>query len=309
MTALNHLKGVCTAYSDGVNHIETLIRQQLNDAVGKEVRVNDLTDYMNNFHTNRYFQPKYKLSPFSYAIRKTPAHSPEGSLSMLRVSDGGVSDTIPTITHHHHTPIDMKLQLNPSTVIQFNSELYIHGWLDHRFDDSKHSTVEIVAEARQFSSYILMFGRIPDTKTFEPMHAVVVKDKDLLRIPLDIELVPSLQAFKAAIQSLSPEQQRFATAFRSMQLEHSSLLGLLVIPIKPQLERVLQLPTDALTKELQLNQDLMELFIEYQIPSDLLSYPEATGGAGLGLGSSEVDISASTKISTVKGYVASMNVS
>jgi hypothetical protein len=52
----------------------------------------------------------------------------------------------------------------------------------------------------------------------------------------------------------------------------SSLFGILVIQIKPQLEVLLNLPEASLTKEIQLTQDLLELFIKYQIPSDLLSY-------------------------------------
>lgn len=55
-----------------------------------------------------------------------------------------------------------------------------------------------------------------------------------------------------------------------MQLE-STLFAVVVIQIKPQLERVLNLSQDSLTKEIKLTQDLMTLFVEYQIPVDLLS--------------------------------------
>merc|ERR1712151_1458998 len=83
--------------------------------------------------------------------------------------------------------------------------------------------------------------------------------------------LPTPKEFKDAIESLSPEQQAFAKAFRAMQLE-STLFGVLVIQIKPQLEKVLNLPDDSLTKEIKLTQDLMQLFTKYQIPTDLLSY-------------------------------------
>ena len=45
-----------------------------------------------------------------------------------------------------------------------------------------------------------------------------------------------------------------------------------MIQIKPQLEALLGLPADALDKEMKLTQDLMELFVEYQVPSDMMSY-------------------------------------
>jgi hypothetical protein len=66
------------------------------------------------------------------------------------------------------------------------------------------------------------------------------------------------------------------------------------VQIKPQLEKLLQLPNDSLTKEIRLTQDLLRLFIEYQIPSDLISY------AGTPDASKEV------KVDTVRKYVAAM---
>jgi len=73
------------------------------------------------------------------------------------------------------------------------------------------------------------------------------------------------------VKQLSPEQQRFCKAFRSMQLA-SSVFAVLTIEIKPQMEKVLNLPSGALTKEIALTQGLSDLFIEYQISPDLLSF-------------------------------------
>ena len=99
-------------------------------------------------------------------------------------------------------------------------------------------------------------------------------------IPLLLEEIPTAREFKDAIKSLSPEQQRFAQAYRSMQLS-SSVFGVCVVQIKPQLETLLGLPADALDKEMKLTQDLMELFVEYQVPSDLLSYNGHSESAAL----------------------------
>lgn len=116
-----------------------------------------------------------------------------------------------------------------------------------------------------------MLGRVTGPHSFSPEHGFIVQNKDDLSIPLDAETIPSAKEFKEAIASISPEQQRFAKAFRSMQLE-SSMFAICVIQIKPQLEKLLKLPNDALTKEIRLTQDLLELFVKYNIPSDLLSY-------------------------------------
>ena len=74
-----------------------------------------------------------------------------------------------------------------------------------------------------------------------------------------------------------------------------SLFAVAVVQIKPQLEKLLNLPHDSLTKEVKMCQDLMSLFIEYQIPSDLLSYagPEKA--------------SPDSKVAAVKGYIAAIH--
>jgi hypothetical protein len=118
------------------------------------------------------------------------------------------------------------------------------------------------------------------------------QNKDEVSIPLDSETVPSAKEFREAIASISPEQQRFAKAFRAMQLE-SSLFAVCVVQIKPQLEKLLNLPNDALTKEIRLTQDLLELFIKYNIPSDLLSFDRLLNDD-------------QTPLAAVKTHVASM---
>ena len=111
----------------------------------------------------------------------------------------------------------------------------------------------------------------PDS--FDPTYSMIVRNKDEFTLPLDFETIPTPKEFKDAIASLSPEQQEFCKAFRGMQLE-STLFGVVVIQIKPQLEKLLQLTPNSLAKEIQLTEHLMELFIKYQIPSDLLAFEQ-----------------------------------
>lgn len=59
--------------------------------------------------------------------------------------------------------------------------------------------------------------------------------------------------------------------YREMQLE-STLFGICVVQIRPLLERLMKVPSGALIKEIQLNENLLELLTTYQVPSDLLSY-------------------------------------
>merc|ERR1711871_1628224 len=154
--------------------------------------------------------------------------------------------------------------------------------------------VNLVARARQFSSFLLLVGKISGPSSFTPEHAIILQNKDELLLPLLLEQLPTPQEFKDAIESLSPEQKRFATAVRRMQLE-SSVFGVCVVQLKPQLEALLRLDDDTLTKEIKLTQDLLSLFIEYQIPSDLLTFDDCEGEA-----------TPSDKVDAVKGHVAAV---
>ena len=167
----------------------------------------------------------------------------------------------------------MEFALNATSTVKFGGERHLHGWMAHRFSGEAMPSLRLVAQARQFSSYIVLIGRIASAKVFQPKYGFITQNKDEFSIPLELEQIPTAKEFKDAISSLSPEQQRFAKAFRSMQLE-STLFAVCVIQIKPQLEKVLNLQPDSLTKEIKLTQELMQLFIKYQIPADLLSFDE-----------------------------------
>jgi hypothetical protein len=294
LTTVCHMQQVCQHYKDGVDYVEDLLRSQLISAIGKVVRPIDFANYM-RFHNRKIFLPQYQPKVFCYAVRRSLDHAPEGVLSIEdHPSDGSIAEPISTLVHSSVSTTLMSFTVNAASTISFGGERHLHTYLFHRFEnDSLLSELKLRAEARQFSSYIVLVGRLTSATTFDPKYGMIVQNKDEVVIPLELETIPSAKEFKDAISSLSPEQQRFATAFRSMQLE-STLFGVCVIQIKPQLERVLNLPADSLTKEIRLAQDLMELFITYQIPSDLVSYD------------GEEACSVGEKVNRVKGHVSAI---
>lgn len=164
----------------------------------------------------------------------------------------------------------MRFSLNAAVDVRMYGQQNLHGVMLYNFAGTRLN-VELTARARQFSSFILMIGSVSSSTRFEPKHSIVVRNKDDVIIPLLAKVIPSAQEFRDAIESLSPTQKRFAKAFREMQLQ-STILGVVLMPIRPLLERVLNMPAGSLTKEIKLSQNLMDLFIEYQIPSDLLNY-------------------------------------
>ncbi len=289
LVTLIHAREVCKDFASGVDYVEDMLRKQIIAAIGKVVTPADFADYM-SFHYRKLYKPEFRPQPFSYAVRR-PEHDPEGTLSLeVRRPE---ATPISTLVQRREASRAMKFPLDAATQVSFFGDRYLHAWVGHQFSSSSES-LTLVARARQFSSFILLVGRIASADAFEPRHAIIVQNKDVLEIPLLLEQIPTPKEFRDAIESLSPEQQRFAKAFRGMQLE-STLFGICVVQIKPQLEKLLKLPPDSLTKEIKLTQDLLELFMEYQIPSDLLSYDGTSAEA-----------TTEDKLARVREYVSRM---
>jgi len=265
------LKDLSTRYDESMSYIESMMENQLIAAIGKRLTPLDLDKFV-KFYNAKLLRPTPR--PFSHAIRR-PEHYPVGLLSIE--SDDGERECI----HSHSREVvpvsNLKIPLSAATVLELTGQQHLHGYMNHRFGTS-NKRHQLIARARQFSAFILVIGNMTDGSTLDPKDAIIVQNKDELVIPLLLDELPTAKEFKDAVKSLSPEQQRFARAYRKMQLA-SSVFALCVVQIKPQLEALLGLPEDSLDKEMKLTQDLMELFIEYQVPSDLLSYNGFSGNA------------------------------
>ena len=189
-----------------------------------------------------------------FAVQRSASHSPEGTLSIEQVAAAArpssaaavaaMGQPIATLfaTATGATAPPMTFALSAATRVEFGGARHLHAFLDHRFggdDDTASSappSLVLAVRARQFSSMIVLVGQIASASEFVPTHAALVSNKDELKVPLALATLPSAKAFRDAIVSLSPTQQRFAAAFRSMQLA-STLFGVLVLQVKPQLER------------------------------------------------------------------------
>lgn len=298
---------------DGMSYIEDMLTKQMVAAIGKSIGRDDFDEYM-RYHTRKIFKPEYAPQPFCYAIRR-PDHYPDGVLSIESEGDGGGSkDPAYTMVADVQDATPMSFAINAATRVSFSGERKLHALMAQQFGSLAPAPLSLVARARQFSSFMLLVGKIDGPNSFEPTSAIILQNKDELVIPLLLEQLPTPKAFRDAIESLSPEQQRFAKAFREMQLA-SSVFGVCVIQLKPQLEKLLKLPEDSLTKEIRLTQDLLSLFIDYQIPSDLLTYEgsgpdewedvDGGGGGGASSGASSARVGA-VALEAVKSHVAAV---
>ena len=264
-----HIMELVGVFIESIKYIEAMLEKQLVAAIGKEINSSDLDKYM-RYHNEKMFNPSPEQ--FCYTIRR-PEHYPDGILSIEEEVDDDNTSTVESISTHVRevTSVDpIKVPLNAATTFALTGKTFLHGWLNHRFGRTPSGSIRLNARARQFSSFVLLVGVMTSQNHMLPKDAIILRNKDEIHIPLLLNEIPTATEFKDAIGSLSPEQQRFAKSFRSMQLD-SSVLGVCIVQIKPQLEKLLGLPEDSLTKEMKLTEDLTELFVEYQVPSDLVS--------------------------------------
>ena len=267
-----HSEELTYYHQQAMGYIEKMLEKQLVNAIGKHFSTSDLDKFM-RFHNTKYLNIPPKS--FCHAIGR-PNHYPFGILSIESKTEDNKKEPIQTLLREINSPVTLKVPLTAATTLDLTGKMYLHGWMNHCCGKSSNKAYELVAQARQFSSFLLVIGTMMGPDQLNPQEAIILQNKDEVIIPLLLNELPSVKEFKDSIQSLSPEQQLFAKAYRSMQLE-TSVFGVCVIQIKPQLEALLGLPADSLAKEIKLTEDLMELFVKYQIPSDLLSYDGNTG--------------------------------
>jgi len=299
---LQHASSLAQAWADGIESIEGMLRRQLVAAIGREVTPLDFANYM-RFHHHKIYRPAYEPRMFSHAVRR-PEHVPEGTLSIEATTPGQAAgqnaEPIVTICRQMGHSWPMRFALNAATNVTFRGERYLHAYMSQQFSGQGMPSLTLQARARQFSSFVVLLGSLSGADLFQPKHAILVQNKDELSIPLNLETMPSAAEFRDAIESLSPEQQRFCKAYRSMQLE-GSLFGILVLQVKPALEKLLNLPRDALTKEIELTQDVLDLFQTYSIPSDMLTYEADKAGAN-----DAAPATTAEKLAFVRAQVAKM---
>ena len=264
-----HCVEVAGAYVDAMDYIESMLRNQVIAAIGKVVTPADFAGYM-QYHNRKLFALEYQPQPFCFAVRRSEGHGPEGFVSIEeRVGSSGVAQPVQTISRKIEAGGSMmEFSLTAATRVRFGGDRHLHALLRHNFSDSGVEALSLRAQTRQFSSYILCVGRIASNQLFEPTYATMIQNKDDLEVPLELEPIPAAKAFKDAIASLSSEQQDFAKAFRGMQLE-STLFGILIIQVKPLMERVLNLPADSLTKHIRLSQAEFETVISTHLNANL----------------------------------------
>ena len=82
--------------------------------------------------------------------------------------------------HSHSREIiptsSLKIPLSAATVLELTGQQHLHGYTNHRFGSSnKHH--QLIARARQFSSFILVIGNMANGSALDPQDAIIVQNK------------------------------------------------------------------------------------------------------------------------------------
>ena len=206
-----HISDIHRAVVSGVQLIETMLFNQLVAAIGKVITPVDFSGYM-RFHNRKLFRVEYEPKPFCYAVRR-PDHYPEGTVSIEgQLDDGSIPQPILTSVRAVEPVHAMRFAIDAATNVTFHGERYLHSWIDHSFNGSSGLSLSLNARARQFSSFIVLVGKVASATVFEPTGAMILQNKDDLKIPLILETIPTPKEFRDATESLSPEERRVAKA-------------------------------------------------------------------------------------------------
>lgn len=304
-----HWLTIIEYYKNGLHWIDDSSKQQLVQAIGAQIQSSDFQDFCRFHFAKRVFASLYAPRPFVLPVRRDEKHHPDGFVSIETLFESDTTDaklSLPSAVSSKNIDTMVRrvagddktetsslfVPINAITSVEFTGDRFIHGWMQHSFG----SLVEhrLVARARQFCNYILILGTMAGNNHLDPKAAIIVQNNEELVIPILTSVFPTAQEFQNAIHSLSPQQQAFCRAVRDVQLE-SSVFAFCIVQVKPQLERLLHLPTGALTREVQLTQDLITLFVEHHISSDLVSSGEVDADGAL--------LTATAKLSAVKAQV------
>ena len=96
-------------------------------------------------------------------------------LLTMESKDGETTECI----HTHSREVSestLNIPLNAATAVELTGQQVLHGYMDHRFGTSNKSH-QLVARARQWSSYILVVGNMIDRNTLDPKHAIIIQNK------------------------------------------------------------------------------------------------------------------------------------
>ena len=313
----DYLQRVASAFLRDIRKIEEALVATILAAVSETLDEDSFARYMQH-HNALVYADEYCPKEFCHIVRRgrraegagakrralQPA-APEGVFSIERLSGrvvgrgAGAGESIRVCSSVDGPARRFRVPVGSATEVAFRGECHVHSYVQTVFDEATPPQHVLTARARQFSAFVLMLGTLggDDGDVFSPTDALVLSSRDELVIPLLFDSIPTAKEFRDLVEQLSPEQQAFVKAYRGMQLKET-LFAMCVVQVRPQLESVLNLPAGALTKEIRLTEELLDLFMSHEVAADLLSFEAEDPFAD------DDDVACKVKVDAVKGHVA-----
>ena len=83
------------------------------------------------YHNRKLFGPAFRPKPFCYDVRRTPNHSPEGTLSILsHASSASVREPVLTLVSQAQPAAvaPISFPINAATSVTFGGARYLHAF-------------------------------------------------------------------------------------------------------------------------------------------------------------------------------------
>jgi hypothetical protein len=161
-------------YCTGLDDVDDQVRNQLVASIGKTITPQDFAAYM-KFHNQRLLNTDFQIQPFSHPIRRSAAHSPEGSISINEVTNVFILQPIHTFKNTVPTPSTMTFALSSSSKVTIAGKRYLHMYLSHAFSNEMlPTTLTLTAQTKKFSSFLLVIGRVVSSSEFDATYATII---------------------------------------------------------------------------------------------------------------------------------------
>lgn len=145
----------------------------------------------------------------------------------------------------------------------------MHRWMQHRFgvEDTSPPKFRWACRARQFGSFLVigrLLGLINLILSMRLLYSTRMSCRFLCwQIRCPPQTNSRMQSLRCLGNSTSLPKTLALCSYPRSQRDTTQ---------KAQLEKLLGIPDTGLTKEIQFTQDIMSLSIDYEIPSDMLTY-------------------------------------
>ena len=91
------------------------------------------------------------------------------------LSDGSSPEPIHTFVSQSRATRPMTFPLDAATSVKMYGERFLHGWVSQEFSNQSGFSLQLQARTRQFSSFIMLLGRIAGPDKFDPKQAILIQ--------------------------------------------------------------------------------------------------------------------------------------